>query len=117
MPVAGSGKLSEKDDKLFAFLSHLLGPFTCVLGPLILWVIKKDESGYVDFHGKESVNFNITMLIGYIAMIIIGIVTCGLGFYLYPVLWVAHLVLSIMAAMASNEGKSYRYPVCIRLIK
>ncbi|MEZ5302352.1 MAG: DUF4870 domain-containing protein [Verrucomicrobiales bacterium] len=115
MPVATSGKLSEKTISLLAFLSHLLYSFTCVLGPLILWVIKR-TSGYVDFHGKESVNFNITMLIGYIAMIIIGIVTCGLGL-LYPVLWVAHLVLSIMAAMASNEGKSYRYPVCIRLIK
>ena len=115
LPVPGLGKLSEKDDRTFGMLAHLLGLFTGFVGPLVIWLVKKDESPFVDDQGKEALNFQICMTIGivvsYFAMaLFIGCLT-------FPALLVANLVLSIMATVKANEGVVYRYPFNIRLIK
>ncbi|MBL9151988.1 MAG: DUF4870 domain-containing protein [Verrucomicrobiales bacterium] len=115
LPVPGMGKLSEKDDRTFGMLAHLLGLFTGFVGPLVIWLIKKDESPFVDDQGKEALNFQICMTIGivvsYFAMaLFIGCLTL-------PALLIANLVLTIMATVKANEGVTYRYPVNIRLIK
>src|SRR6266498_2338162 len=73
----------------FHFLGHLLGP-------LIVWLVKRGDSPEVDAHGKESLNFQIPMLIA---------------------LWVLNTVLVIIASIQASEGKFYRYPITIRLIK
>ena len=115
LPVPGLGKLSEKDDRTFGMLAHLLGLFTFFVGPLVIWLVKKDESPFVDDQGKEALNFQICMTIGIVVsyfafMLFIGCLTL-------PALLIANLVLSIMATVKANEGVVYRYPFNIRLIK
>jgi uncharacterized protein len=98
-----------------AMLSHLLAIFTGFLGPLIIWLIKKDQSPFVDDQGKEALNFQITMLIGFV---IGGLTTCiFIGLFIVPALVVLNIVLCIMAAMKANNGIAYRYPFALRLIK
>ncbi|HEV59124.1 MAG TPA: DUF4870 domain-containing protein [Phycisphaerales bacterium] len=98
-----------------AMLCHLLGLFTGFLGPLILWLLKKDEDPFIDRQGKEALNFQITVAIGGA----IGAITAALciGVVLLAVVGIADLVLCIMACVAANKGEDYRYPVSIRLVK
>lgn len=114
LPVPGQGKLSEKDDKTFGMLSHLLGIFTGFLGPLIIWLVKKDESPFVDDQGKEALNFQIWMTIGiWASWFLTGLL---IGCFTLPVFAVISLVFGIMGTMKANEGMAYRYPVNIRII-
>lgn len=107
--------VAGKDDKTMAMLSHLLGLLTGFIGPLIIWLIKKDQGGYVSDQSKESLNFQITVIL---AFIVAGLSTMiCIGVVLLPVVALADLVLCIMACVAANKGEPYRYPVCLRLIK
>jgi len=113
-PAASAAQIS-KDEKTMAMLCHLLGLLTSFLGPLIIWLIKKDQSTYVDQQGKEALNFQITMAI---AWFVAGLSTAiCIGVVLLPVVGIANLVLSIMACVAANKGEPYRYPVSLRLVK
>src|SRR5438309_347332 len=86
-----------------------------ILAPLIVWLIKKDESAEVNEHGKEALNFQISMLI---YSIISGILCLILiGFALLAILHLLNVVLVIIASIKASEGKLYRYPITIRLIK
>ncbi|QQQ03866.1 DUF4870 domain-containing protein [Lysobacter enzymogenes] len=103
---------------MLAHLSTLVGlivPFGTILGPLVVWLIKKDTMPFVADQGKEALNFNITVLI---AMIIGGILTLVLiGVLVMIAVGLAWLVLTIMAALAANKGEAYRYPFTLRLVK
>ncbi len=104
-----------QDSKNLAMLCHLLGLLTNFLGPLILWLIKKDEDAFVDEQGKEALNFQITLML---AGIVAGATSCiGIGIILIPVVGIADLVFSIMACVAASKGQHYRYPASIRLVK
>lgn len=115
----GQGKLSESDDRTMGMLAHLLGGLTNFLGPLIIWLIKKDESPFVNDQGKEALNFQITVVAGYICAAILGLipfVNCIAG-VLVPVIWIAALVFAVLGCLAANKGEVYRYPIALRLIK
>ena len=110
-----------KDERTWGMLCHLIAfsgfvvPFGTIIGPLIIWLIKKDEMPFVDDQGKESLNFQLTMLI---AFIIAGILCMVLiGFLVLPVLVVFVIVLLIIASIKANDGVKYRYPYTIRFIK
>lgn len=107
----------SKDARTMGMLCHLLGIFTCFIGPLVIWLIKKDEMPFVDDQGKEALNFQITLTIAYVVATVLAAITCGIGAVLYPVLWVVALIFGIMGTMKANEGVAYRYPVTIRFIK
>ena len=92
----------------FHFLGHLLGP-------LIVWLVKRGESPEVDAHGKESLNFQISMLIYDAIAAILCIVLIGIPILI--ALWVLNTVLVIIASIQASEGKFYRYPLTIRLTK
>ena len=92
----------------FHFLGHLLGP-------LIVWLVKRGDSSEVDAHGKESLNFQISMLIYDAIAAILCIVLIGIPILI--ALWVLNTVLVIVASIQASEGKFYRYPITIRLIK
>jgi uncharacterized Tic20 family protein len=92
----------------FHFLGHLLGP-------LIVWLMKRGDSPEVDAHGKESLNFQISMLIYDAIAAILCIVLIGIPILI--ALWVLNTVLVIIASIQASEGKFYRYPITIRLIK
>ena len=114
----GQGKLGESDEKTMGMLSHILGAVTCFVGPLIIWMIKKDESPFVNDQGKEALNFQITVVIAYVVSIIMGfipVVQC-VAFVFYPAVWVASLVFSILGGLEANKGNAYRYPFALRLI-
>ena len=92
----------------FHFLGHLLGP-------LIVWLVKRGDSPEVDAHGKESLNFQISMLIYDAVAAILCVVLIGIPILI--ALWVLNTVLVIIASIQASEGKFYRYPITIRLIK
>lgn len=115
---------------MFAHLSALLGGLLtfpagggwgCFIGPLIIWLIKKDTMPFVDDQGKEALNFNITVAIAIVVLGIFSLVTFGIGLIvavpLGIIIGVTWLVLTIVAAVKANEGVRYRYPLTLRLIK
>jgi len=105
----------SQDAKNMGMLCHLLGFLTSFLGPLILWLIKKDTMPFVDYHGKEALNFQITIVI---ASAVAGLsVMCFIGVILLPAVPLADLILSIIACVAASKGEYYKYPLCLRLIK
>jgi uncharacterized protein len=105
----------SNDDRNLAMLAHLLGIVSGFIGALIIWLIKKDQSAFVDEQGKEALNFQITMLIAFVASWILMFVLIGM--LLMPLLLIANLVFCILAAVAVSNGKHYKYPVAIRLLK
>jgi uncharacterized protein len=111
----------SKDERMWGMLCHLtafsgyLVPFGNVLGPLIVWMIKKDEMPFVDDQGRESLNFQLTMLIAVIVSAILVFVF--IGFLLLGVLVIFQIIVIIMAAIKANDGVKYRYPYTIRFIK
>ena len=119
-PEAPTGVPTAEDKQwgLFAHLSSLAGliiPFGNILGPLIIWQVKKDSLPFAADQGKEALNFNITIAI---AAIICGLLTLVLiGFLLLPLVGLAWLIFTIIGAMKANNGEAYRYPFAIRLIK
>lgn len=107
----------SKDARTMALLAHILGIFTSFVVPLIIYLIKKDEDAFIADQSKEALNFHITVIIAYFAVIVISIITVGFGALLFPVLGLGVLVLGIIAALKANDGIAYRYPFAIRLIK
>jgi uncharacterized protein len=85
-----------------------------ILGPLIVWLVKRGDSPEIDAHGKEALNFQISMLI---YNVVAGVLCLLLiGFFLLAVLHILNVVFVIIAALRANEGQMYRYPLTIRLI-
>ncbi|NBA94419.1 DUF4870 domain-containing protein [Pseudomonas sp. R5(2019)] len=93
----------------------LLFPFGSLLGPLIVWQLKKDLDPYVDAQGKEALNFQITVAI--VSMIYFLLMFVLVGFALLGLVVIAAGILAIIAAVKANEGQPYRYPFTWRLIK
>ncbi len=99
--------------------SALLGVFLHfpghVLAPLVVWLMKRDESPEIDAHGKEALNFQISMLIYNAVAAVFCLVL--IGFLLLPLLWVLNAIFVIIAAIQASDGKFYRYPMTIRFIQ
>jgi uncharacterized protein len=104
----------SKDDQNLAMLSHLLGIVSGFLGALIIWLIKKDQSAFIDEQAKEALNFQITIMIGYVVAYILTVILIGV--LLIPVLVVVNLVFCILAAVAVSRGEHYKYPFALRLL-
>ena len=128
--LAGVPSAEQRQWAMFAHLSALLGALLtgvfgggwgCFLGPLIVWLIKKDSMPFVDDQGKEALNFNITVAIASLILLLLSIMTFGIGLIIAIPLWVVigitWLVFTIIAAIKANEGVRYRYPFALRLIK
>ena len=97
---------------LLGVLLHFPGH---LLGPLIVWLVKRGDSPETDAHGKEAVNFQISMLIYNIVAAVFCLVL--IGFVFLAVLWVLNAVFVIIAAIQASDGKFYRYPMTIRFIQ
>lgn len=113
--------MSDSDARMWAMLTHLsslTGLFTVIgvlAGPIIVWQIQKDKSAFIDHHGKEAVNFNITIAIaaGVASLLFLVLI----GFALILVVGAVWLIFTIIAALKANNGEYYRYPLTIRFIK
>lgn len=99
---------------LLAF-AGLIVPFGTIIGPLILWLVKKDQDPYVDEQGKEVVNFQISMAIYTIVSIIL--IFAVIGALLLPIVLLANLILTIIGAVKASKGEPWQYPVTIRMVK
>jgi len=103
------------DERLWAILAHVLNiPFP-LIGALVVYLFKKDESAYVRDHAKESLNFQITMFI--LLMISFILVIVLIGILLLWLLGIVGFVLVVVATVKAAENKLYRYPINFRLIK
>jgi uncharacterized protein len=108
--------LTPSDERMWTVLAQI-GPFlVSFIAPLVIWLVLKDRSRFVDQEAKESLNFQITMVIAQVAAAIITFVTFGIGGIVYLV-FIAAIVFMILAAVANGKGAPYRYPVNIRFIK
>ena len=108
----------ETSTAVFCHLAALLGyigiPFGGIIGPLVIWLIKRDQSPFVDDHGRESLNFQITVLIAMLCCI--PLVFIAIGIILLPVIAIGSLICVIIAAIKAGGGELYRYPMTIRFI-
>ena len=122
-PSGGSPGAEERQWAMFAHLSAIVAAVVGLsfLGPLIIWLVKKDTMPFVDDQGKEALNFNITVLIVFAILWILTFITFGIGILLTgPLMFIvglAALVLVIIAGIKANEGVAYRYPFALRLVK
>jgi hypothetical protein len=107
-----SDYVPTSDERTLAILSHILTLVAPILAPLIIYLLKKDESKYVTYHAKESLNFQITVMICVFVLLITII-----GIVLVWLVGIAALVLVVIATIKASEGKLYRYPFSIRLVK
>jgi uncharacterized Tic20 family protein len=87
----------------------------------VIWLVKKDTMPFVADQAKEALNFNITVAIATLVLLILSVITFGIGFIIAIPLWIiigiGWLVLTIVAGIKANEGVRYRYPFALRLIK
>jgi len=97
---------------LLGVIFHFPGHF---LGPLIIWLVKRGDSPEIDAHGKEALNFQISMLIYTVVSAIFCLVL--IGFVFLAILWVLNAVFVIIASIHASDGKFYRYPMTIRFIR
>ena len=112
---------ADKAARNWAVAAHLSGlslylgvPFGNILGPLVIWLIKQGESPYAEQQAKEALNFQISLTLYGVAAGLLAFVF--IGFLLIPVLFVLHIVLTIVATVKASEGEPYEYPLTIRLV-
>ena len=107
----------NSEDRNLAMLTHLSGIILGFLVPLIIWLINKDNpaKSYLTSESKEALNFQITILIGYVICWILTFIL--IGALLWFLVWIVNLVFCILAAVAVSSKGSYRYPFALRLIK
>lgn len=113
---------NAKQEQNWAMICHLAAlsgfiiPLGNILGPLIVWLMKKDGMPLVDQHGKEALNFQITVTIAMVISVMLMFVL--IGFLLVFIVGIGALILTILAAVKVSNGQlDYRYPFAIRLIK
>jgi len=100
---------------LSALVTYIGIPFGNVIGPLIIWLVKKDDHEFIDDQGREAINFQITVTLAMIASGILCIILVGLPL-LFLVL-IASFVLTLIGAVKASTGERYRYPFSIRLLR
>ncbi|WP_210433582.1 DUF4870 domain-containing protein [Zobellella endophytica] len=113
---AGPGP-DEKNWAMFCHLSVFAGfiiPLGNIIAPLVLWLMKRRASGYVDHHGREVLNFQITLLLAMVVCWLLALVL--IGFVLMAVLGIAALILTIVGIVKASRGEYYRYPFSLRLV-
>ncbi|MEO0483331.1 MAG: DUF4870 domain-containing protein [Planctomycetota bacterium] len=99
-----------------AFVGQGIPFFVPPLVALIMWLSRKADHPFIDDHGREAMNFQISLIIIYVLLVVVTLLTCGVGIVLIFALGILNVVALILAAIAANKGQIYRYPVCIRMI-
>jgi uncharacterized Tic20 family protein len=123
--------MTTQNDKNYSSITHLSGfagwffPLGNIIAPLVLWMAKKNESSYIDAHGKSAVNFQLSLILYGVLLAIlilpITILTLGLGLIaislaIIPAI-ILKIVLIISASIKANNGEYYNYPFTIEFIK
>jgi uncharacterized Tic20 family protein len=100
---------------LSAFAGYIIPVLGNIIGPLVMWLLKREEYPLVDDQGKESLNFQITITIAFFLAGVLCLVI--IGFFLLPLIMLFDVVLIIVATIKANECQYFRYPLCMRFIK
>ncbi|MGB9330402.1 MAG: DUF4870 domain-containing protein [Steroidobacteraceae bacterium] len=110
---------NERTWGMLAHLSALTGVVVwllgCIIGPLVVWLARRDSSAFVAEHAREALNFNITVVLA--ALVCMALMLVFVGFILGTALFVVWLVFTLIAAIKASEGEHYRYPFSLRLVK
>lgn len=119
-PVSSKSSKTERQWAMGCHLIALFGvvipvPAATLLGPLVLWLIKREDGAFIDEQGKESLNFQISLFIYLMACVALSVI--GIGLVLIFPMAIFGFVCVIIAAIKASEGTSFRYPACIRFIK
>ena len=120
-PQPEPSQVDSRDQNMWAMLCHLstlagfIIPLGNVIGPLVIWMIKKDVYPLVDDQGKEALNFQISMTIYYVISGILILILIGIPLLIGLALF--SLVVTIIAMVKASDGVAYRYPLSIRFIK
>lgn len=104
----------SKEECNLAMLAHLLGIFSGFVGALVLWLVKREETGFAAQEAREALNFQITMAIAMMAAFMLKFVL--IGFLLFPLLFLVNFIFCLLGAVSAAKGKGYRYPLALRLI-
>ena len=110
----GATAANPSDSRTMAMLAHLLPIVTGFLGPLVIYLMKKDDDPYVRDQAAESLNFSLTLIIAYLISAILILVVIGI--FLMIAIWICALIFHILGGMAASRGDSYRYPINIRMV-
>ncbi|WP_246206593.1 DUF4870 domain-containing protein [Virgibacillus ihumii] len=106
--------MTNSDERMFAMLIYLLSFFVPILGPLVIWLLKREESEFVDYHGKEYFNFLISYAVyGFVCTILMLIL---IGFVLIFIVGLMGFIFTIVALVKAYNGQKYRIPLIFRLI-
>jgi len=100
------------DEKTLALLAHVLTFVSTLLAPLIIYILKKNDSPFVAEHAKESFNFQLTLV-----LVCIGLFFTIIGILFLWVVGIYATILVIVAAIRANEGRAYKYPFSIKFIR
>jgi uncharacterized Tic20 family protein len=120
-PVTDTTPVPTQYERFWGMIAHLTAltgcivPFGNILGPLLVWLLKRDQSAFVAAHAKEALNFNITLAIG--ALVCLLLLQFSIGILMAALLAIFWLVMTIIAALKANEGLAYRYPFTVRPVK
>jgi len=107
--------MPSNDERLLAAAIYVSSFFTVFIGPLVIWLIKKDESSFIDYHGREYFNFLISYGVYFIVSGILVIIL--IGALLLWALGILAFIFTIIAAVKAFEGKEYRFPFIFRVIR
>jgi uncharacterized Tic20 family protein len=119
---APEGEVS-KEERTMSMVAHLLGligVFTGIfgfVGPLVIYLIKKDESAFVAQNAMQALAFNIFMAVMWMICLAIAFITCGFGTLLFIPLYIVYLIYVVVAAIRSNDGVVYQYPLSSSFVK
>ncbi len=111
---------TDSNARTMGMLCHLLALVQFLgipgfLGPLVIWLLKREEHPFIDNCGKEAVNFQLSVLIYLIAAFLMVFIV--IGFFLIPVIMLLSIVYTVIAAIKASDGNHYQYPFTIRFIK
>lgn len=110
-------KLSTVEEQNFTSLGNILGIVIGFISPLIFWLIYKDRSKFLDTNLKSALNFQLTMIVAWVAAGILSVVTFGILSILYVAIGVLILIFCILAFVKTRNGEDYKYPMSIPFIK
>jgi hypothetical protein len=111
----------SKEERTWAMAAHISAvagfvfPFGNVIGPLLIWILKKEEFPFVDDQGKEALNFQISITIYILISVVLIFILIGIPALI--IIAIFALIMTIIGAINAYDGKKYRYPLTIRLIK
>ena len=101
----------SQEDRIYAMIMHLGGIFLSFFVPLIMWLIRKDDSNFVDYHGRQALNHQLTMFILIVGSFILILAFIGILFF--PIVIALDLIFGIVAAVRAYNGDFYRIPIAI----